>query len=353
MLQREVEIVNRLGLHARASAKLTQVAGQFKSDVWVSRNGRRVNAKSIMGVMMLAAAQGSTIVLETDGPDEARGHAGRQPAHRGAVRGRRDELHHPRHRRLRRDRDRPRAPRARTRSSRPRTTSFPRTRCPRNRARFDAAVESVRAELEEVRASIPATAPAEFSAFVNLHLMILNDSMLSVTPRKIIEEEQCNAEWALKVQMDELLARFDEIDDAYLRERKADVIQVVERVMKALAGQPGYIPPPPNADGEGNLILVARDLSPADVVQFKRHQFASFITDLGGVDLPHRGGRAQPQHPLDRRAAFRAPADPRGRSRDRGRHPGRGDRRSRPAGARPSTSCASTSSSSSARSCGA
>ncbi|MBX9811931.1 MAG: HPr family phosphocarrier protein [Burkholderiales bacterium] len=72
MLQREVEIINKLGLHARASAKLTQVAGQFKSDVWVSRNGRRVNAKSIMGVMMLAAAKGSKIVIETEGPDEER-----------------------------------------------------------------------------------------------------------------------------------------------------------------------------------------------------------------------------------------------------------------------------------------
>lgn len=71
MLQQEVEIVNKLGLHARASAKLTQVAGQFKSDVWVSRSGRRVNAKSIMGVMMLAAAKGSRIVIEADGPDEA------------------------------------------------------------------------------------------------------------------------------------------------------------------------------------------------------------------------------------------------------------------------------------------
>jgi phosphocarrier protein len=70
MLQQEVEIINRLGLHARASAKLTQVAGSFKSQVWVSRNGRRVNAKSIMGVMMLAAARGSTLVVETDGPDE-------------------------------------------------------------------------------------------------------------------------------------------------------------------------------------------------------------------------------------------------------------------------------------------
>ena len=71
MLQREVEIINKLGLHARASAKLTQVAGQFAADVWLTRNGRRVNAKSIMGVMMLAASKGSTIVVETDGPDEA------------------------------------------------------------------------------------------------------------------------------------------------------------------------------------------------------------------------------------------------------------------------------------------
>ncbi|MET0218798.1 MAG: HPr family phosphocarrier protein [Burkholderiales bacterium] len=70
MQQRETEIVNRLGLHARASAKLTQLAGQFKSEVWLSRNGRRVNAKSIMGVMMLAAAKGAMISIEVDGPDE-------------------------------------------------------------------------------------------------------------------------------------------------------------------------------------------------------------------------------------------------------------------------------------------
>ena len=71
MLQREVEIINKLGLHARASARLTQVAGRFKSDVSIARNGRRVNAKSIMGVMMLAAAKGSRVVIETNGPDEA------------------------------------------------------------------------------------------------------------------------------------------------------------------------------------------------------------------------------------------------------------------------------------------
>jgi phosphocarrier protein len=70
MLQRDLAIVNRLGLHARASAKLTQLAGKFQSEVWITRDGRRVNAKSIMGVMMLAAANGVSIHLEVDGPDE-------------------------------------------------------------------------------------------------------------------------------------------------------------------------------------------------------------------------------------------------------------------------------------------
>jgi phosphocarrier protein len=70
MRQQEVDIVNKLGLHARASAKLTQLAGSFKCEVWLARNGRRVNAKSIMGVMMLEAAKGSSLTVETDGPDE-------------------------------------------------------------------------------------------------------------------------------------------------------------------------------------------------------------------------------------------------------------------------------------------
>jgi len=70
MQQREVEIVNKLGLHARASAKLTQLAGKYQCEVWLARNGRRVNAKSIMGVMMLAAAKGTSVVVETSGADE-------------------------------------------------------------------------------------------------------------------------------------------------------------------------------------------------------------------------------------------------------------------------------------------
>ena len=71
MLAQETEIINKLGLHARASAKLTQLAGKYKCEVWMSKGSRRINAKSIMGVMMLAAGKGSKVVLETDGPDEA------------------------------------------------------------------------------------------------------------------------------------------------------------------------------------------------------------------------------------------------------------------------------------------
>lgn len=71
LMKQDIEIINKLGLHARASTKLTQTASQFSSDIWVERNGRRVNAKSIMGVMMLAASKGSTITLEANGVDEA------------------------------------------------------------------------------------------------------------------------------------------------------------------------------------------------------------------------------------------------------------------------------------------
>lgn len=70
MLQKETTIVNKLGLHARASAKLTQLAANYQSEIWMTRNGRRINAKSIMGVMMLAAGIGSTVTIETEGPDE-------------------------------------------------------------------------------------------------------------------------------------------------------------------------------------------------------------------------------------------------------------------------------------------
>ena len=148
-------------------------------------------------------------------------------------------------------------------------------------ARFDAAVGKVREELVEVGKQIPADAPAEFGAFVDLHAMILNDPSLSAVPKTLIRERRCNAEWALIQQMETLVAQFDEIDDPYLKERKADITQVVERVLKALLGRPGTVEP--NLSEEKQLIVVAHDLSPADMLLFKQHAIGGFVTDVGGV----------------------------------------------------------------------
>ncbi len=148
-------------------------------------------------------------------------------------------------------------------------------------ARFDAAVAAVRAELGDIESQIPHDAPAEFGAFVNLHRLILDDTSLCETPRELIRARGRNAEWAIVQQMERLVEQFDRIEDPYLRERKADVQQVVERVLKALAGAEAA-PIPPEAE-ERNLIIVAHDLSPADMVLFKRHHFGGFVTDVGGV----------------------------------------------------------------------
>ncbi|SCX38533.1 phosphoenolpyruvate--protein phosphotransferase [Nitrosospira sp. Nsp1] len=149
-------------------------------------------------------------------------------------------------------------------------------------SRLDIAFNGVREELEALNASVvsgPAT--PEYGAFLELHRMILDDPTLSTAAKTYIAQNQCNAEWAITQQMGVLMAQFEEIEDPYLRERKTDVIQVVERVLKILLGHPGYVPIPLKHDGDS--ILVAHDLSPADVIQYKQHRFTAFLTDLGGL----------------------------------------------------------------------
>jgi phosphotransferase system enzyme I (PtsI) len=148
-------------------------------------------------------------------------------------------------------------------------------------ARLEAALQATREELANLRSSRPTQVAAEFDAFLDLHLMLLDDEHISHAARAMIERESCNAEWALKVQMDALVVQFEAFEDAYLRERKSDVVQVVERVLKQLSGQPGHVPPPSNHGL--STILIAHDLSPADLIQFKSHQYAAFLTDLGGA----------------------------------------------------------------------
>lgn len=150
-------------------------------------------------------------------------------------------------------------------------------------ARFDAAVAAVKAELQTVKESAE-HAPAELAAFIDVHAMFLEDQELVVKPREIIRERRCNAEWALVQQMEHLVEQFDQFEDAYLRERKFDVVQVVERVIKELLGHPGRgsLKAAKHTKEEA-LIVVAHDLSPADTIAFKDHRFAAFITDVGGA----------------------------------------------------------------------
>jgi phosphotransferase system enzyme I (PtsI) len=147
--------------------------------------------------------------------------------------------------------------------------------------RFDAAIARAKQELAALTGQIPADAPAEFAAFINLHRMILEDSSLSQAPRELIRERRMNAEWALVQQMETLVAQFEAMEDPYLRERRQDIEQVVERVLKAIAGAQTASAPLPSA--EQDMIVVAHDLSPADMILFKRHKFGAFVTDMGGV----------------------------------------------------------------------
>ena len=149
--------------------------------------------------------------------------------------------------------------------------------------RFSDAIATVKRDLEAIRGQLPKNSPAELASFISTHLVMLADKSLSEAPKELIREEQCNAEWAIKQQMDDIVEQFDAIADDYLRERKHDVIQVVERVIKVLLGHPSQAPQASNKQKENATILVAHDISPADAIQFKQHQFAAFITDVGGV----------------------------------------------------------------------
>jgi len=151
----------------------------------------------------------------------------------------------------------------------------------REQRRFDRAVKEVREELTELETSVAHSASAELAPFVKIHMMLLDDAALSEAPRDIIREQHCNAEWALRAQLDELMAQFSDIEDPYLKEREDDVRQVAERILAALAGTQRRIAMKPVR--EDASILVARDLSPADVILFREHPFAAFITDLGGA----------------------------------------------------------------------
>ncbi|MEP7296470.1 MAG: phosphoenolpyruvate--protein phosphotransferase [Burkholderiales bacterium] len=154
--------------------------------------------------------------------------------------------------------------------------------------RLRVARDAVASELGILQRDLPAEAPAELSALLDVHLMLLRDETLTGATKQWIQERHYNAEWALSAQLEVLARQFDEMEDEYLRERKADLEQVVERLLRAMARGPAsaFAPspgvPPRDFAGEDPLVLVANDIAPADMLQFKRSVFTGFITDVGG-----------------------------------------------------------------------
>jgi phosphotransferase system enzyme I (PtsI) len=152
--------------------------------------------------------------------------------------------------------------------------------------RLTSAFNVVREELDELRSGIAPGAPSEVRAFLDLHRLILGDALLAEAPRDLIRGRLINAEWALTIQLEQLVKQFDAIDDEYLRERSTDVRQVVERVVNALAGgRPTRVAFTKQLAPGERLILIAQDLAPADVLHLKDRadvDLAGFVTELGG-----------------------------------------------------------------------
>jgi phosphoenolpyruvate-protein phosphotransferase (PTS system enzyme I) len=154
--------------------------------------------------------------------------------------------------------------------------------------RLRVARDAVAGELTALQRDLPTDAPAELSALLDVHLMLLHDDTLTGATKQWIHDRHYNAEWALSAQLEVLARQFDEMEDEYLRERKADLEQVAERLLRAMARGPAssFVPAPGvkprDFGGEDPLVLVANDIAPADMLQFKRSVFTGFITDVGG-----------------------------------------------------------------------
>lgn len=146
--------------------------------------------------------------------------------------------------------------------------------------RFSTAIKDTKKELRLLKKQIPRNAPKELISFISINIMMLNDRQIAMAPIKIIKDEECNSEWAIKLQAERLSEQFDKMEDEYLKDRKIDVLQVLNRIYKNLEGNKFDW----KKDGRAqNGILVANDLSPADLLGFKNSNFSGFITQVGNL----------------------------------------------------------------------
>ena len=177
--------------------------------------------------------------------------------------------------------------------------------------RLQNALAKVHQELQTLWNDLPQDAPTELGAFIDVHALILSDPLISEEPLDTIRTRRYNAEWALVTQIEELSAQFDEIEDPYLRERKADIQQVAERVLKVLMGSESALGEMAGQDPlQAPMIVVAHDISPADMLQFRDRSFIGFVTDMGGqnshtaivarsLDIPAAVGMSQASMLID------------------------------------------------------
>lgn len=148
-------------------------------------------------------------------------------------------------------------------------------------ARLQQAIELARQDLHAVRGHIPAGTPADIAAFIDTHLLMLDDAAFGEEPARLIREHRCNAEWALKLQRDQLVAVFEQMDDPYLRTRRDDVENVVDRIVRNLLRHAPLRHEMPDQKLRGTII-VAPDLTPADLVLMRHQGVAGFVTEFGG-----------------------------------------------------------------------
>lgn len=172
------------------------------------------------------------------------------------------------------------------------------SRVPEEIDRIRVARNAVVDELQRLQQGLsqmgPNDAPQELTALLDVHLMLLQDEALTSGVKHWVTERLYNAEWALTTQLEVIGRQFDEMEDEYLRERKADLEQVAERILRHMKGAASPVAPPPPSPRRNQqelllddtvdvpLVLVAHDLSPADMLQFKQSVFAGFVTDVGG-----------------------------------------------------------------------
>ena len=161
--------------------------------------------------------------------------------------------------------------------------------------RINSARQAVMQEVQRLHQSVPKDAPPELAALLEVHMMLLQDEMLADGVKHWVTDRLYNAEWALTSQLEVVTRQFDEMQDAYLRERKGDLEQVVERLLRHMKGLPTTLPQPTPRKAHSwqqdqllddshdvPLVLIAHDLSPADMLQFKQSVFTGFVTDVGG-----------------------------------------------------------------------